>query len=151
MGAIHAYRSFLKQIAPVARRVKKSDWAKIDKSDSLLGIKREENCQKILKIQFFGANCSFLRSIRSDLLLFRAMRAICSHMLFYQKRPERSAHGWPLIWAILSERVKSEFPSLLIKMGVGLTKGQWPMLCMLLSVATGVSQPRQMIGRFTTA
>ena len=124
------------------RSLKKNDRAKSNRSDSLLGIKRDENYQKYTKNTFLSKSLVFwerlaritsesqtsifFKEIKSDshtvaffvmsdliesltiTLLFRGMRVICSHTLFFKERRGWIAHSPSIIRAILSKRAKSE-------------------------------------------
>ena len=109
--------------------LKKSNWAKRNMSDSLLGINKWKSSEKLSKTyenyEFFGKNRSFLKAIHSNLEWITHVALLQSHLLmvpllswatwanrsrsvFCLERRARIAHSRSKIWVILSERVKSE-------------------------------------------
>ena len=109
------------------------------------GNSSEKMSKTLWKIQFFPANCtviererdnhsrcSFLKSYESNSLVSLfckdrwERRAICSWSLFFKGWQERIAHCCSVRRAILSERAKSEFPTLTI---VHLLTSCWFYIC----------------------
>ena len=93
--------------------LKRSNCAKCDLGDSLLGIKRGKTVKNIWKIRIFWANRSFFASPSLESWANNShcsfLKSDESNLLFCKEQHERIAHGPSLKWAILSERAKSEW------------------------------------------
>ena len=111
--------------------LKKSDWAKSNASNSLLGTKKGKSSEllvfesdskimseSLMSLFFtepqkgFAHGQSFVMSNLSELLtvalLLRATRVINSQSFYFKERIEQIAHSCSIIWTILSKRVKRE-------------------------------------------
>ena len=90
---------FCKEWWEQSRSLKKSEWAKSDGSDSLLGIKCGGKVKNIRKLQIFRVNCSFFGILQA----IRLNHKWITHIAFFKEGSER-------FWA---NEQTSEFPTLL--------------------------------------
>ena len=97
-------------VKPPSRSLKKSQWAKSEGSDSILGIKRGKSVKNIQKIQIFWANSSFFAS---DSLESWTNQSHCS---FLRSKLLTVALQFELFWAkeqIPNPANKPAFPCLI--------------------------------------